>query len=50
MNNSRTDNDQDQQGCDNDPKLAHFGLSGPNSPRPRASPLALSDFDLDPMW
>jgi hypothetical protein len=50
MNNSRSDNDQDQQGCDNDPKLAHFGLSGPNPPRPRASLLALSDFDLDPIW
>jgi hypothetical protein len=49
MNNARSDNDQDQQGCDNDPKLAHFGLSGPN-PRPRASLLALSDFDLDPIW
>jgi hypothetical protein len=41
MNNSRSDNDQDQRDRDNDPKLSHFGLSGPNPPRPRASPLAV---------
>ena len=29
MNNSRCDNDQDQQDCENDPKLAHFRSQRP---------------------
>jgi hypothetical protein len=37
MNNSRSDNDQDQQDCKNDPKLAHVALSVPNPPLPRPS-------------
>jgi hypothetical protein len=42
MNNSRSDNDQDQQGRENDPKLVHVALTGPDPPRLLASPLELS--------